>query len=122
MFIKLQVDIEYSSDSIRLNGPNGIVEASKVIIAVPLQTLKKIEFCPPLLEIIGVTHVAALKWESGVNQISPPTDLCIRFYILQKLKAKNDECGKLYHEISPERLSQQPLEKKQHLLKIESFV
>jgi monoamine oxidase len=43
--------IEYSSNPIRLTGPKGVVvEASKVIIAVPLQILKEIEFCPPLSE------------------------------------------------------------------------
>lgn len=54
----------------------------------------------------GVTHAAILKWESGQSRIPPTTELCIRLFALDKLKAKNEEFGKLYHRISIEALSQ----------------
>lgn len=50
-------------------------------------------------EIFGVTHVAVLKWEKG-QLPSPPMDLCIRMYVMDRLHAKNDEFGKLFHKIS----------------------
>src|SRR5947207_1252818 len=50
-------------------------------------------------KILGVSHVAVLKWESGENRVVPTTDLCIRLYVLRRLHAKNDEFGKLIYEI-----------------------
>ncbi len=50
-------------------------------------------------EVFGVSHVAVLKWESG--QIpSPAMDMYIRMYVMDRLKAKNEEFGKLYHEVN----------------------
>lgn len=50
-------------------------------------------------EVFGVTHAAVLKWESG--QLPPPTtDLCIRLFAMDQLKAKNEDIGKLYHEVN----------------------
>jgi DNA-binding transcriptional regulator YiaG len=69
----------------------------------------------------GVTHVTVLKWESEENRISPATDVCIRLDVLRKLNAKNEEFGKLYHEISPEQLSGNKLKKQNSHLKIDSF-
>lgn len=51
-------------------------------------------------KIFGVTHAAVLKWESGPKNIPPTTELCLRLFVLDRLKAKNEEFGKLYHEIS----------------------
>lgn len=48
----------------------------------------------------GVTHVAVLKWESGQSRIPPTTELCIRLFILDKLQAKNEEFGQLYHKVT----------------------
>lgn len=56
-------------------------------------------------KVFGVTHVTVLKWESEENRLAPTTDVCIRLYILRRLRAKHEEFGKLYYEISPERLS-----------------
>lgn len=53
----------------------------------------------------GVTHAAVLKWESGQGNIPPTTELCIRLYALDRLRAKNEEFGRLYHKISIETLS-----------------
>jgi DNA-binding transcriptional regulator YiaG len=68
----------------------------------------------------GVTHAAVLKWESEENRISPTVDVYIRLYILSRLNAKNEEFGKLYHEISLEQLSYKS-SREQDPLKIESF-
>ncbi|MCE2982338.1 MAG: hypothetical protein LW832_02110 [Parachlamydia sp.] len=56
-------------------------------------------------KICGATHVAVLKWESGENRISPTTDIYIRFFLLEKLQAKNKDFKKLFEEISPQKLS-----------------
>lgn len=53
----------------------------------------------------GVTHAAVLKWESEQGRIPPTTELCIRLFVLDRLQAKNEEFGKLYHRISLEKLS-----------------
>lgn len=53
----------------------------------------------------GVSHVAVLKWESGVNNVSPALELCIRLYILDHLHAKDAEFRALYKALSLERLS-----------------
>lgn len=53
----------------------------------------------------GVTHAAVLKWESEQSRLPPTTELCIRLFILDKLQAKNDEFGKLYHMVSVESLT-----------------
>lgn len=56
-------------------------------------------------KIFGVTHAAVLKWESAQGRIPPTTELCMRLFILDKLRAKNDEFGKLYHLISLQTLA-----------------
>lgn len=50
-------------------------------------------------EIFGVTHVAVLKWERG-QLPSPPMDVCIRMYVMERLHAKNEEFGKLFHKLN----------------------
>ena len=70
-------------------------------------------------KVLGVTHVAVIKWESGENRISPTTDLCVRIYVLRRLNAKNEEFGKLLYEILPEQLSK--LEVSSEPLSIEAF-
>lgn len=50
-------------------------------------------------EVFGVTHAAVLKWENG-HLPSPPMDVCIRLYVMERLHAKNSEFGKLFHEVS----------------------
>lgn len=51
-------------------------------------------------KIFGVSHAAVIKWESGPKNIPPTTELCVRLFILDRLHAKNEEFGKLYHEVS----------------------
>lgn len=50
-------------------------------------------------EVFGVSHVAVLKWENG-QLPSPAMDMYIRMYVMDRLKAKNEEFGKLYHQVS----------------------
>lgn len=50
-------------------------------------------------ESFGVSHVAVLKWENG-QLPTPPMDLCIRMFVMDRLNVKNADFGKLYHEIS----------------------
>lgn len=54
----------------------------------------------------GVTHAAVLKWESGQGRVPPTTELCIRLFVLDKLRAKNEEFGRLYHRVTIEALAQ----------------
>jgi len=55
---------------------------------------------------LGVTHAAVLKWESEQGRVPTTTELCIRLFILDKLKAKNEEFGRLYHKVTIERLAE----------------
>lgn len=70
-------------------------------------------------KVCGVTHAAVLKWESGENRISPTTDVYVRLFVLRKLHAKNEDYGKLFNEILPEKLSQK-LNKESKPLEIEA--
>ena len=50
----------------------------------------------------GCSHVAVLKWEKyreKFARISPPTEVCIRLFILLKLKKKASAFKELYIEI-----------------------
>jgi DNA-binding transcriptional regulator YiaG len=56
-------------------------------------------------EILGVSHAAVIKWESG-QLPAPPMDVYIRMYIMDRLNAKNAEFGKLFHEVNMANLVQ----------------
>ena len=56
-------------------------------------------------KIFGVTHAAVIKWESGQTRINLSTDVCIRLYMCNHLKAKDKEFRNLYYQINPEVLS-----------------
>lgn len=60
----------------------------------------------------GVTHAAVLKWESGQGRIPPTTELCVRLFVLDKLRAKNEEFGRLYHRVTIEALAHHQKEPK----------
>ncbi len=62
-------------------------------------------------KVFGVTHVAVLQWENGKRRLSPPLELCLRFYVLDHLHAKDKEFRNLYHKISLEDLSKKRSEK-----------
>ncbi|HEV8051141.1 MAG TPA: hypothetical protein VGP47_01505 [Parachlamydiaceae bacterium] len=56
-------------------------------------------------EFFGVTHAAVLKWERG-QLPSPPMDMCIRMYVMERLHAKDEEFRKLFHKVSMSSLAE----------------
>lgn len=56
-------------------------------------------------DAFGVSHAAVIKWESG-SLPAAPMDICIRMYVMDRLKAKNAEFVKLFHEVNVAMLSQ----------------
>lgn len=58
-----------------------------------------------LAKVLGVTHVAILKWEKEQNRISPAVDQAIRLYVLDRLQTKDSEFRKFYKEICIEHIS-----------------
>lgn len=50
-------------------------------------------------EVFGVSHAAVIKWESG-QLPAPPMNVYIRMYAMNRLNAKNEDFGKLFHEVS----------------------
>lgn len=66
-------------------------------------------------KILGVSHVAVLRWENGQRKISPAIELFIRLYILNHLDVKDKEFRNLYNLITLEKLSNAKAEKKSSL-------
>ena len=62
-------------------------------------------------EILGVSHAAVIKWESG-QLPAPPMDVYIRMYIMNRLNAKNAEFGRLFHEVNMANLVKAKKERK----------
>lgn len=62
-------------------------------------------------EVFGVSHAAVIKWENG-QLPAPPMDLYIRMYVMDRLKAKNADFGKLFHEVNMATLAQAKKERK----------
>lgn len=62
-------------------------------------------------KVFGVSHAAVIKWEGG-QLPAPPMDLYIRMYALNGLKAKNEDFGKLFHEVSMTELVQAKKDRK----------
>lgn len=62
-------------------------------------------------DIFGISHAAVIKWENG-QLPTPAMDFYIRMYIMDRLKAKNDEFGKLFHEVDMATLAQAKKERK----------
>lgn len=64
-------------------------------------------------KLFYVTHSAVLKWEKD-DTPPPTTDVCIRFFVLERLHKKDSEFGKLYREVHFEdsqnkKISHEPL-------------
>lgn len=55
-------------------------------------------------KVLGVTHVAILKWENEQNRINSTVDQAIRLFVLDRLKAKDSEFRKFYKKFSIEHL------------------
>ncbi len=62
-------------------------------------------------KIFGVSHVAVVKWENRKARTNLSTDVCIRLYMFDHLKAKDKEFRNFYHEINPEVLSKTKTDK-----------
>lgn len=62
-------------------------------------------------KIFGASHSAVLKWENEESKMNPNTEVCIRLYLLNYLKATDKEFRKLYLQINPEHLSHSKTEK-----------
>lgn len=56
-------------------------------------------------EIFGVSHVAVIKWENAKNGVAPALELCIRLYMMNYLKARDQEFRALYNELTLGKLS-----------------
>lgn len=56
----------------------------------------------------GVTHAAVLNWEKMGDQpakINPTTELCLRLFILEKLKTSNQEFREAFREFDIEGIA-----------------
>ena len=53
----------------------------------------------------GVSHAAVIKWENG-HLPALPMDVYIRMYVMDRLKVKNAEFVKLFHEVNVATLTQ----------------
>lgn len=62
-------------------------------------------------EIFGVSHAAVIKWEDG-QLPAPPMDVYIRMYVMNCLNAKNEDFGKLFHEVTMAELVQAKKERR----------
>lgn len=62
-------------------------------------------------EVLGVSHAAVIKWEGG-GLPALPMDVYIRMYVMDRLKAKNADFGKLFHEVSMASLAQAKKERR----------
>jgi DNA-binding transcriptional regulator YiaG len=55
--------------------------------------------------LLGVSHVAVVKWENNKSQINPATELCIRLHVMDLLPSNDKEFRKFFHEMSSENLA-----------------
>lgn len=62
-------------------------------------------------KVFGVSHAAVIKWEGG-QLPAPSMDVYIRMYVMDRLKAKNEDFGKLFHEVSMVELAQAKKERR----------
>lgn len=56
-------------------------------------------------DAFGVSHAAVIKWENG-HLPALPMDVYIRMFVMDRLKPKNAEFVKLFHEINVATLAQ----------------
>ncbi len=55
-------------------------------------------------KLLGVTHVAVVKWESGKTHPSIPADIYVRLYVIDQLNVKDKEFRTLFEETTPTTL------------------
>jgi len=69
--------------------------------------------------LLGVTHVAVLKWELEERVMNVNTEIFLRSYILNRLNVTDKEFRKIYRSYDPKTISKQPAESAS-LLEIEA--
>lgn len=62
-------------------------------------------------KLFGVSHAAVIKWESGKSQMSPSIDAYIRLFIMDHIKASNEEFRNLFSKLNLEKISKSKSEK-----------
>jgi DNA-binding transcriptional regulator YiaG len=67
-------------------------------------------------KIFGVSHVSVVKWESGKMHANLSTEVCIRLYVFDHMKAKDKDFRNFYHEFSPEVLSKNKKQKSEPIV------
>jgi DNA-binding transcriptional regulator YiaG len=55
--------------------------------------------------LLGTTHAAVLKWEKGESRMNPATEFYMRLYVLDRLRTKDREFRKFYHQITLDNFS-----------------
>lgn len=55
-------------------------------------------------KLLGVTHVAVVKWESGKTRPHIPADVYVRLYVCDQLNVKDKEFRNLFGETTPKTL------------------
>lgn len=115
--------IDINFNKLRSDALNSLIHKQSNLTGEELRFIRKhfVMTTKEFGKIFGVTHAAVLKWESGENRISPTTDIYVRLYVLRRLHAKNEDFGKLFNEISPEKLSKKVHEDSMEPMKIEVF-
>lgn len=56
-------------------------------------------------EMLGVSHVAVLNWESDEKKMNPSTEICLRLRVLNLLKVSDKEFRKIYSTFDPKNIS-----------------
>ena len=56
-------------------------------------------------KLFGVSHVAVLKWEKEESKMNSSTEVYLRLYILNYLKATDREFRNLYLQLTPNQLT-----------------
>ena len=59
-------------------------------------------------KLLGVSHVAILKWEKEERKMAPGTEICIRLYVLDHLQVTDKEFRKIYLTFKPEVIAKKP--------------
>lgn len=55
--------------------------------------------------LFGVTHAAVLKWENEKARMNPGTEVCLRLFLLDRLKVADKEFKKIFLAITPQNLA-----------------
>lgn len=68
-------------------------------------------------KLLGITHVAVVKWESGKTRPTIPADIYVRLCVIDQLNVKDKEFRTLFEETKPSILNE-ARKKRTSLLKI----